>query len=549
MKKKNLSKKLSNENGSGAVKAILIIIIILIMLGGIAFCVWKFALKGKNNQTQEQAKQEESQNIENPNEYLKYVSQTTVKDSEGENQTEKLYINIEGKTLVLTDAEESCDINHEVYVSRKDSKYGLKDIKGNMVIDYGTYDNISSFTYSNYRYGKYMFGYDVETGYFRVKSDNKEGVVDYKGNVIIKPEYDFIFCECQDVSNMGERSIYFSARKKQEDGSYKHSIINNTGVEVARLSSNSEYLSSDYDVEKKILNDGIIILALTNEESNKTSVINVTGNELIGNYSFSTKPTSSYAKKAEISQKGNALIVDIKKDEDADVSEKSEIYFFGEDNKKKNKLTQEGDYYPVIDNNSDYYIIDIGRSGKKLYNKRGELIKDIDGSLNIISSNNKTYFSKENTEGCILYDESFKEIDKGSSMKFAWKSYLKDGVLYDYSGNKIIDNVRYLYEGSNISSEHDTYDYITTNDGKSYITNGKKVLELQKSYSDRDVIGYNNKYIIITRENDKVIYELDTFKELGKFSKTEDIYTYNNYNVVKMGDNYYDYRGNLIETK
>ena len=112
------------------------------------------------------------------------------------------------------------DVPYEKDVLRikKQDKYGLINYSGNVLVD-PIYEEISSLSYKQ--------------GEIKVKTDNKYGVITTSGEEIIKPEYDYI--EGDKYYSEENKTSGYIVGKRSEDG-YKYGYIDYNRKETLDVS-------------------------------------------------------------------------------------------------------------------------------------------------------------------------------------------------------------------------------------------------------------------------------------------------------------------------
>ena len=523
--------KFKEEKGVSSIIVLIIIIIILL------FAIASALIIGIKNGKILLRNKEENKNITQSNDeedesYLKYIGKT---DDGG------LYVDKNGNKKILDSYGE--DISYKTHVVGKDSKVALEKLDGNIIVNLGVYDDI------------YNIKIDLESSkYYIVRKNDKFGIIDYEGKVIIPLEYDNIspnnFGKQNNRSEDGE--IFICRNKKDESKEYRYIFFNSHGMKVFECEGQASNYDGIVKIEGILLDNGVSVMAVMNKISGETYLINVTSSEVLKKYD-KLDDVSSYwflvdkqKKSIFIKHVGRILVINNYTGYDKD---NVDIYFFNKE--KKKSLTMEFAESKNLDISKGpyYYVI----NKEAIYNEYGEKIRELNGSNCYVYTSavtKKTYFGLGNA----IYDEQFKEIDSGNITECTGDYYLKDGIVYTMDKQEVAKDVKYL---SSVMSSNDLENYkgseiseIKTNDDKKYLLRGTDKMELPSSYSELKFIGNNREYFSLKENNEIIIYSYDELKELWRIKNDSTYYVDDKCNVIKVGKKYYNFKGEeLYEEK
>lgn len=506
--------KFKEEKGASSIIVLLIIIIILLFAIASVLIIGirngKIQLKNKEeNKTITQSDDEEDDS------YLKCLGKT---DDGG-----YLYVDKYSNKKILDFYQ--YDICYNTRAVEKDSKYSLEKIDGTIVVNPGVYDRIKKIhaTYS----GKY----------YLVTKDSKYGIIDYEGKVIIPLEYNMILEDFIDGEEKRSENVVFICNKKEETNTEDKVIIfNSSGSRVYECENQAE---DDYynTIERKYfsMDNGVSIMAVRNKISGEAYLINITSLEILEKYdkidgiSGGLPDIKNYI---SISNDNRALVVEKK------INNKltREMYFFNKEKKKSLTIDCEG--YSI--SGSPYYYLFYDFKKTIVYNEFGEKVKELNGYGYVYNSkiNPKTYFKLDNT----LYDEQFKEMDSGNITECTGNHYLKDGIVYTMDKQEVAKDVDYL-SGGFIRTKDDKKYFINGTDKIELASNIRFEWNFIGSNNEYFLVRGNNQIVIYKSDGLKELWRIEAD---SKYYVDVD----NKCNVIKVGKKYYNFKGEeLYEEK
>lgn len=457
------------------------------------------------------------------------------------------FVNLDGDVKTYSGYKSMSDFYYDVTnVSREGEnsviEYALINKNKKEVIKFGTYDNIVQV---------------IGGKYYKVLKDGKFGIVDTKGKVILKPQYEYISAttvqdgteivfECQNGEHydiMNESGKIFSSIEKSV-----HSI------------SYINKLNSDYDTIVKITIDG-----------NAKYYNLATGEEL-------------FAGVTDVNMSYNIL------------KEENKLTIFDK-NYKKNK---------VIDTSSDYsaearayfnrYVLveqkNVNSGNREVkytvYDENLKIVVESENKINIVKSAAGDVYFLVNDEDCVKIINENKKTKKVKGYEFNSNSVsdlqaivlnpigdTSSYALFNFKGKKIDENVSaYNYKGASLTiAKGGEESYLLFSNGDKYQLTGEEGISATEHYlTVEDVrngtvsliskegkvvldkvagtkIFYNEKYIGLQSDKTINIYSTTT----GKMTYT---YTLDSYvdrdetvNYVELTDGYYTFEGKKIIEK
>ena len=356
-------------------------------------------------------------------------------------------INCDGKKVTenIYESIENLSPTEGKFLVSKNEKYGVIDIKGNILVK-TEYDKILSDGYytqkDEYKKSGFIVSIKTEDGF-------KSGYISYNAKSILDTKYN----EIERITKENDKNIYLIASENGKNGLYRNSknIIPN------------EYQSITYDED----NDVIII-----QKNKKYGAAKLDGKIIIEieQDSIESKGIYLYTKTSNNNKvydnEGNII----------DINYNRTVY-----------KTESQDYQisTILNNNITYYGI-IDMAGNKLVDENYRYIeylygnyfvaKDDEGNLGVINSNGKVildmkYSSLQKIKGKNI----IQAVEKGQNISEFYSSEMK----------KIIS-----IEKPNIQTENEDYIIINNNDEKIYFdNNGNKIEDIsnlkKENYPDK----------------------------------------------------------------
>ncbi len=318
-------------------------------------------------------------------------------------------LSIDGKELTKPVYEEISAISYKegMLLVKKDEQCGVVNIKGQIVIPV-EYETITADNYYNdetlYKTTGFIVSKKSDEGY-------RYGYINYKGHVIVKPEYTQIdrIIEIQD-----DKNVYLVAYKEGQAGllknkkvilNYEYEDINyNSYNDVFVIKRNGKEGVTDLKGNVKIPPEyesivfgGVYINA---EKDGELMVLDLDGN-VIDNQDIVTKMPTKDGKNYIVADKNE--MYDIINENDESIIENSYAYMEEIDNN-----------YFVVGNNNKNGIIDL--SGKAVVDLKYNSIFQIDGTdllqANISPTNTVSLIDKKTMKVLIALDKASVEIDE-----------------------------------------------------------------------------------------------------------------------------------------
>ena len=374
--------------------------------------------------------------------------------------------------IPLQSVESNTQYEKSVLRYKKDNKYGLINLEGDILLK-PTYEEITGLKYKE--------------GNLLVKENNKYGVINLKGEKVIKTEYDNI--EGDRFSKQGSyKEEGYIVCKKTEEG-YKYGYIDSTGKEIlktnyneiTRIVENVNY-TDVYLIARKDGQVGLIKNGKNVIEHNFQNIEYDIGRELViaeknskyGLYDLNGKEILN-AQYDEILIKGIYILAS---------KGEEEFYYDMQGNKIDNM-----EYLSVNETSNQNYYITIDNNG---------LCGIIDKNNNIKVKNEYSYLE-------YLFEEYF----------IASKENNKFGIIDD-KGNVVVD---FKYDVISKIGETNIVQAKTVEENVLDLYNK----EMKKVYSkkDSDIFIYENYVQVLSSEETKY------FNTEGKEVKNSEIYTEN----------------------
>ena len=312
------------------------------------------------------------------------------------------------------------------------------------------------------------------TTYIAIIEDNKWGVINNKGNEIIKPSYDEMII----IPDKNKEIFVCTYDVDYTTGIYKTKVINGNNKQIMKEFENIEAIENSKDgevwYEKNVLRFS---------RNNLFGLVNYDGKEVLPaeyNNIYALDGIENFLILEKNNKKGlynlatNDIIIE---------PEYQEIRtLLDGDNSKGFVVTREDGLKGVI-----------SLDKKQVLEPKYQEIKNVsDGHCYVVLDNGKNELI-DNT-GAVLLDKGFDEIAEVNLDRVVIVSNNKYGVL-DTSGNKIIDT-----EYESIKCTYGNY-YIAVKDGKAGIISEEK--------EDNITVPFNYKSIVYNKEANLFIANLD----------------------------------------
>lgn len=429
------------------------------------------------------------------------------------------FINGDG-TFEIKGFDDIKDFYKNAAIAKKDSQIGIIDTAGKELVPFGEYTEIISLNVNHVLFDRYI-----------VKNkDGKCGVIDSTGNIIVPIEYnsmsfDNLNKDITDSNEIRSAVIYYFGKKS--DGS--KDVYNRFGQKIIEGFSSSDKLtycvpgnnSDNYGVfchykdDKAILiseKTGETILTLDKTDDNEVEIY------FTGLISYNN-----------------------------DTDKKYETYVLSEDYTSATKISNGKIYSSAI---CDKYRFvkykenaDLDYEGKLfVYDDKGELCFTTDclSYFYPLGHGEKMQlFIQLSSKEYEVYDAQFKDLGKcymdceSSHLFFVTKVRGTAGTIYDYDGNVLYENAYYGKDGV-FGLEDGT--------GLTYISGTR----INYPNSLRSVNSAFPGYALFTDNKDYFIY--DKNGEVCNIGAGKP-YIYPNVKVLRLGTNYYNYKGELIYPK
>lgn len=459
------------------------------------------------------------------------------------------YLDLNGKTKKYNGYKSMSDFYYDVTnVSRENPKdatiteYALISKSGSQVVKFGNYENIIQV---------------IGGKYYKVLKDNKFGIVDYNGKVILEPKYEYI-----SVITVQDGSEFIFECQNADTYDY----INENG-KVLTTTDNSKHTIS-YINRLNDTFDTIVKISINSENKyfNLRTAEELFVGETISNISYNV------------------------------LKQEGKITIFNKDYKKKVTLDTSSDYSADAKAYFNKYVLveqkNVSTGTKELkYTVYDENLKVITESTNKISIvkavSGDIYFLSNEADGLKITNERKKtKIVKGYEFTSNSINDLQALVLnpvgdtskhslYNFNGKCLEENVQdYYYKGSSLkvtSSEGKTFLLFTNNSRyelveqdnvnttEKYITienmqdgttsvitfEGKEIVKK----ANGNKIFYNNDYIGLQENKTVRIYNVNTGKQKFSYEIGDYIDRDETVNFVELTTGYYLFSGKEIIKK
>lgn len=430
-------------------------------------------------------------------------------------------------------------------VSKKNEKneYFLDDAlinkKEKIIVDYGVYDDITQI---------------LKGKYYKVEKENKYGIIDYKGNIIIPTTYEYITIS----SIQNENECVFVCELEN-----KYDYINENGKIM--MSSDNLLDVSCYNK----FNDDYNTIVIIGKEKNRKYFNLISGEEVFKeekdiNFKYNMQIKD---KKIIIYNKDMSIKEEIDSTDSYNIS--ANVYYkkyivLSEmkllDGKRSNKYTVFDENYNKVfiadnevflmqDINEEIYFIVKDENSVLIHNKKG-LVKEIESHSFDIKNNEKGRFivlKRINSNVYDVYDfkgnvilEDIFSYKYSNGLLTVTKNIENVSVDYIFFGK---DNLKQIISGENVIS--DKYVIIENIENKNisiYDIDGKILVEniegLKELYSDN--------YIIVRNDINYSVYDINKGKKVFEYVKDDFISKIDSLQLIKLKSGIYSYSGKEI---
>lgn len=430
-------------------------------------------------------------------------------------------------------------------VSKKNEKNeyflddALIDRKEKIIVDYGVYDDIIQ----------------VSKGkYYKVEKDNKYGIIDYKGNIIIPTTYEYITIS----SVQNEKECVFVCELEN-----KYDYINENGKVM--INSDNYLDISHYNK----FNDEYNTIIVIGKDENKRYFNLTSGEEILKDekdlnfkYNFQIKDkkiiiynkdmsikeeidsTDSYSISADVYYKKYIVLSEMKLVN----GKRSNIYTVFDENYDK-IFTSDNEVILMQDINENIYFIVKEENSVSLYNKKG-IVKKIGSHSFDIKYNEKGNFitlKRTNDNKYDVYDfkgnivaEEISNYKYSNGLLIITKNV--ENVNIDYilfSKN----NLKQLVSGDNVLfNKYVIVENIENKTINVYNLDGKMLID--------EIIGlkelYNDNYIIVREDTNYSIYDISKGKKVFEYTKDDFVLKIDELELIKLKNGYYNYYGKEV---
>ena len=298
------------------------------------------------------------------------------------------------------------------------------------------------------------------TNYFTAYLDNKYGVINSEGQVVIEPSY----AEYIVIPNAKKDIFICTYDVNYSTGEYKTKALNANNDEIFTQYEQIEALEN-YDKNQSVYYENNAIKV---KKDGKYGIINIDGKEILPCEYDEIKTLKGLENSILVYKDGNMGLVDSKGNKVI----KAEY---------TNILAIEDDYklgYITVDSNNKYGVVDCNNT--KVLNNKYEDIKPISGNGNYVVKENGKYklIKKDET---VLIENKFDDAIKIKNDKIIIKSGNKYGVL-NTAGEVILDakydEIKFAYLDT----------YIVKENGKYGVINKDKKMVIEEKYSSMNYI-------------------------------------------------------------
>ena len=328
--------------------------------------------------------------------------------------------------------------------------------------------------------------------YFTAYADNKYGVIDSKGNIIIEPSYgEYIV-----IPNSKKDIFLCTYDVNYETGEYKTKVLNAKNEEIFTEYEQIEALEN-YDRMQNVYYENNAIKV---KKNGKYGIINIDGKEILSCEYDDLKTIKGLENSILVYKDGKVGLVDSKG--------KKVI-----DTEYTNILAIENDYkngYITVNSDNKYGVVDCNNS--KILSNKYDDIKQLNGNGNYVVKENGTYKLIKKDETIVL-ENKFDDVKEIKNDKLIIKQGNKYGVI-NTAGETIVDTkydeIKFAFADTYIVKENGTYGLIDKNkkailESKYYTINYVEEADFIEASEDgvySDIIGndYNIKATGIVSE-------------------------------------------------
>lgn len=344
------------------------------------------------------------------------------------------------------------DFEKEVLRYEENGKYGVIDFDGNIILK-PEYDTIESLKF--------------KPGKLLIKKDNKYGVIDNKGNIVVDIKYDSIIGDGFCLENDGYTKTGYIVKLKINDG-YMSGYIDVEG---------KEFLKPEYENIERILN--------YTDKNNVYLIVMKNGKK--GIYKNSKQIIKHLYQKISYSESSNILVAKTSKNN----------IFYNLDGKKildgkYDEYSLAGNYISVLDGETQK-LYDV--NGNFITNQSYKRIEETANSNYIITIDENNYYSIMNKSTIIK--------DNYINLKYAFGDYF----IFTTENNKV--GILDVWNGIIINPEYDSIlklENINAFEAK----NGNETtiysqdLDKISTISDAIVENIENNYAIVYSQNERI---------------------------------------------
>ena len=429
-------------------------------------------------------------------------------------------------------------------------EYALIKSNQKIVVDYGTYDDIDQ----------------IDDGrFYEVEKDDMYGIIDYKGNIVVPVEYDYIrentiqdgtqyvfACEREDDEKydyIAETGKLLTTLDAYESFTYYYTLSEDAatlvkiGEKYFNTVTGEEMFAGKEDVEYKynvlieeekytLYNKDLTVKAEV--ECPNTTYFDVTksGNYVMIEQTIKDKNNWNTSKKYTLFDENMNVV----KESDTEIVfyqyEDSDLYFITEENgtitvsdiKGNVKFTAEGYKFPSgnLDDMFMYFKSKTNNNTYDLYNLEGTKVLE---GLSSIAMQEGGYLEKDYMMICRKSDG---KLNKSILLESLVEIPVSESV-------NVIEKYKNYILTSNWSDEV----------VKIYNLNGEQVVgDIEGTWADT-----NGKYIKIQTDDKYMIYNLETATKTFEYSKETYLNEFESVRIVELQDGFYNYEGELILEK
>lgn len=353
--------------------------------------------------------------------------------------------------------------------------------------------------------------------YFIISSNEKSGVIDKNGNIVISPEYDYI-----QIPNPSEPIFICLYEYNTSTKEYNSKVLNEKGEEILNKYKNIQAIPNNNTSIKNSYNTGI----LTYKENDKYGIITIKGKKITSAIYDSIETLEYKDGILRISQDGKYGLIKLNGEEviKPEYNLITTDGFYSQDtNYEKagyivNIKTEEGYRYGYIDCNGKQILDTMYTNLKRITE-----IKDVSSIYLVTYKNGKTGLMKN---GRTIYDTEYEDIDYDSTNQIVMLQKNAKQGIYDLSGNMILpiqyDNI--TFAGQYINA---------IRDGELQVFDLTGTLLNQDSYKSLTKVASGKYSIVIDRNgNYGVLSSNNTLLIQNRYSYIE--YAFDEYFIVSQ---------------